>query len=528
MRVFGQPDGFDPDSSPVPTPQRADGVPRRLPTLGLRTVWLYHACDSLTATLIYFMVVFSPWAFGTTQRWSVWSMTVAGYALGMLLLIKLCIRWFTSYRASRWDERIADLPDCEGVKTSRWASFLTVVLALLTVVILSYCLIAALNARSTYRADLLGFEYHQFVTWLPHSYAGQHSWFAFWNYFGLALSFWSVRDWLLGKSFGEARAARVETPTTPSVPRSRLPTRLRRLLWLVTINAALISVVGIAHRASGAEKVLWLVKPRIPAGAFGPYNYQSNAAQYFNLVWPLSLGFWWTLRRGVRAGLRPRGWWGQWGRHGLLPCVVLTAMGPLISSSRAGAIIGAANLAGATAILLLTKRRREGLAKLGVYLLFMTTLLLGVYIGWNQLGPRMEQIREAYENRESIYQTARVMAQDCPVFGTGPGTLEPLFQLYRSSTDEYWPAQLHNDWLETRITFGGLGSILIGLALWVVLARWFAPGGIRGGWRFTALLWLALAGCLAHARFDFPFQVHSILFLFLLVCAVLSTLSRRP
>jgi putative inorganic carbon (HCO3(-)) transporter len=235
-------------------------------------------------------------------------------------------------------------------------------------------------------------------------------------------------------------------PSALSKPlRSVLPARLRRLLWLLTINAALVSLVGMAQRASGTDKVLWLVTPRIPAGAFGPYNYQSNAAQYFNLVWPISLGFWWTLRRGFRRGLRSGGRFGRWGHHVLLPCTMITAIGPLISNSKAGAIVGTANIVVATAILLLTKRRREGLAKLGVYLLFVTTLLLGVYFGWSQLGPRMEQMREAYESREHIYRTARGMAEDCPVFGTGPGTFEPLFQLYRSSTDEYWPAQLHND-----------------------------------------------------------------------------------
>jgi hypothetical protein len=61
----------------------------------------------------------------------------------------------------------------------------------------------------------------------------------------------------------------------------------------------------------------------------------------------------------------------------------------------------------------------------------------------------------------------------------------------------------------------------------MVLAHWFVPGGIRAGWRFTVLLWLALTGCLAHARFDFPFQVPSILLSFLLLCAVLSVVSRR-
>jgi hypothetical protein len=40
-------------------------------------------------------------------------------------------------------------------------------------------------------------------------------------------------------------------------------------------------------------------------------------------------------------------------------------------------------------------------------------------------------------------------------------------------------------------------------------------------------LWLALAGCLVHARYDFPFQICSIVWLFLILCAVLANLSRR-
>ena len=42
-------------------------------------------------------------------------------------------------------------------------------------------------------------------------------------------------------------------------------------------------------------------------------------------------------------------------------------------------------------------------------------------------------------------------------------------------------------------------------------------------------LWLALTGCLLHARFDFPLQIYSILFLFLLECAILSVVTcHRP
>ena len=139
----------------------------------------------------------------------------------------------------------------------------------------------------------------------------------------------------------------------------------------------------------------------------------------------------------------------------------------------------------------------------------------------------MQQIQEGFEGREEMYAAAKPMAKDYPLFGTGPGTFESVFQLYRISPETYWPAQLHNDWLETRITFGAIGSTLIAAALITIFLRWFSRGGLHGGRRFMMMIWLALGGCLAHARFDFPFQICSILFLFLVLCAIVFNLSRR-
>lgn len=140
---------------------------------------------------------------------------------------------------------------------------------------------------------------------------------------------------------------------------------------------------------------------------------------------------------------------------------------------------------------------------------------------------RMGEFGTGLAGREASYETGRRMARDYPLFGVGPGAFDPMFQFYRTSITEYWPAQMHNDWLETRITFGWLGSSFIGLAFLSVLLRWMAPGGISGRWPFVVLLWLGLAGCLVHARWDFPFQIYSIVFLFLILCAILCTLSLR-
>src|SRR5262249_31615049 len=131
------------------------------------------------------------------------------------------------------------------------------------------------------------------------------------------------------------------------------------------------------------------------AGQFGPYAYRANAAQYFNLLWPVCLGFWW-----ICAGARnprddvyrvsvcskilascerlARSAWGgpvcwrfrkdlhlpkagassvrsirfaQFGDSDLLlACASIMAVAPIVSTSRGGALIsvGLLSLAGLT------------------------------------------------------------------------------------------------------------------------------------------------------------------------------------
>ncbi|MCX6906051.1 MAG: O-antigen ligase family protein, partial [Verrucomicrobia bacterium] len=285
------------------------------------------------------------------------------------------------------------------------------------------------------------------------------------------------------------------------------------------------------QRLEGSGRLLFLVTPRVNYNAiaqFGPWAYRSNAAQYFNLLWPVCLGFWWTLQRFS----------GSWRKahHLLILCGAVMAACPIVSTSRAGALV-AVGMAAVAAVLafvfifFLDWLVGKGLAFrastfAGVLLLLGLALGGGLALGWKSLKPRMEQFAEDFGFREEMYERALPMAADYPLFGTGPGTFEPVFQLYRDKTDTYWPAQLHNDWLETLITFGWVGSTLIMLAFLAMLARWFTAGGILGPRRFVMCIWLAMAGCLVQARVDFPFQMHSVVFLFLILGAVLTIVSR--
>jgi hypothetical protein len=99
--------------------------------------------------------------------------------------------------------------------------------------------------------------------------------------------------------------------------------------------------------------------------------------------------------------------------------------------------------------------------------------------------------------------------------------------LYREPGQE-WAAYLHDDWLETRITFGWVGFGMILAIMAAILARWWVGAGIPVPWDFVSLIILAFSGALLHAKFDLPFQIHSIVLLFLFFCAILFSSCRRP
>jgi O-antigen ligase len=206
---------------------------------------------------------------------------------------------------------------------------------------------------------------------------------------------------------------------------------------------------------------------------------------------------------------------------------MLMAACPLLSQSRAGAVVTVGLLVASGFLLVAGLRGESPIFRAALAGFTVLVLFLGLNIGWGSLRGRMSTLDVDYQGRKEIYNTARKMAAEYPWFGTGPGTFDPLFQMYRRSSEQYWPAQLHNDWLETRITFGQICFWLMLLALGLALCRWVLPDGIRTPWPFPAFIGLALAGCLVHARVDFPLQIYSILMLFLLECAILSCISRK-
>lgn len=463
-----------------------------------------RACDVATEALLYAMVIFSPWAFGTTQSWSISVMNTGGYLLGLLLLVKWMARRLSNWRPSVW-----------GGARPHWTSRAA---AALTTFFLLYCLMSALNSRATFVVSELSFTYHEAVRWLPHSYDGPESWRAFWSCLALALSFWAARDWLLTKSPGEEGSRRSEN----GIRSGRLPRRLRGLLWVLGINGALLAFEGLLQRAMGTNRLLWIIEPWInktPEAQFGPYAYRSNAAQYLLLAWPVALGFWAALGDRVsRKGLS--------GRNNLLPCVLIMASAPLFSLSRAAAMIGTGAILIAAALLLRHKARLKSKALMGTACILGLALALGAYTEWQRLSRRFVE-SSIDSDRVEIWQNTLLIIQDFPLFGAGPGTFGSVYHLYRPAHDDTWHAYAHCDWLELLATTGAVGFACVVALLGLALISPSVSAGIPVPRTFRNFLNLGLGTCLVFAIVDFPFQIYSVLFLFLILSSVLKSVSPR-
>jgi hypothetical protein len=138
----------------------------------------------------------------------------------------------------------------------------------------------------------------------------------------------------------------------------------------------------------------------------------------------------------------------------------------------------------------------------------------------------LASLRLRLSGRGSIYENARRIAADFRLWGSGAGTFETLYTLYRRPQDA--PASYaHNDWLEFRITLGwvGLGLLIAGFG--GITACGFARGHTLAPKTVVALTWLGPVGCLIYAIGDLPFQVYSVFFLFVVVCSIVTIMGER-
>ena len=262
---------------------------------------------------------------------------------------------------------------------------------------------------------------------------------------------------------------------------------------------------------------------------FGPYGYRGNAAQYFNLLWPLCLGFWWCLRTGYYRSRKAQARSGG-GPHVFAALLaVTTIMAPTLSASRGGAVISVLGLAGA--LLGLYRAKSGAKAKAVAWIILAAVVIVGasLFIARDAVTARfasMKSVTDAAsaEDRLNQYERTFDLIRDYPVLGVGPICYCVVYTLYLRPTDTWYP-YAHSDWFQLVAEWGFVGAAIVLAALLVALALAFTADTANHVLLNTLVI--GLLATLLYATFDFPFQIHSIVFLFLLVLAILTSLPRE-
>ena len=184
---------------------------------------------------------------------------------------------------------------------------------------------------------------------------------------------------------------------------------------------------------------------RVNIAQFGPFAYRSNAASYLNLIWPVGIGLLIQMgRENIEYGkkrIRKRP------ELLLIPCIILAASGPIISSGRGGALV-MIGLLSVVAVSLVFIKARSKFLRFSVPMALFASLGTAYYLGWEKIEPRLINIFSDNMSSELKYTKPPKLIDDYGMFGSGPGSLKAIIQFEMGGILSRWESWVHNDYLE--------------------------------------------------------------------------------
>ncbi len=294
---------------------------------------------------------------------------------------------------------------------------------------------------------------------------------------------------------------------------------LLRLWFTIGLVAGSIAFLGLLQKATGAQMIFWQTAPVWGATTFfATYYYHGNAGAYLNLVWPLTAGL------AVRAFTTPShpGMRALW-----ISMLIVTIAAVVANTSRMAQLIAlllliALSVQLGPAFLRKVSHTKKNVGLAGAIAILLALFALGQATHLEQPLNRWQSVSERIST-DARWRASRVaMSALCDIgfFGFGPGTFRAVFPFYNNVATKPAPGTwrfLHEDYLQTALEWGWLGSSLLALLFFGGIAI-----GIRSYKKSAAQAWtprrrllqrlvaVALAGVALHALVDFPFQIASI------------------
>jgi hypothetical protein len=308
-----------------------------------------------------------------------------------------------------------------------------------------------------------------------------------------------------------------------------------RLLWGISILAALLALVGLAQRISWNGLLLWF-RERPPASRpLGPFVSPTHFAGFVELGALVAIGLVLALvglhgRRLDFASIRDAMLDRDWTLPRLLmagACALLAITGLLLTESRGGYLAFACGL-----VFLLLARRARAVVVVLVAIVAVVGAAAGVlaWVGGDASNEEsvpfvLSSTDPSGSLRLNTWGNSLRIVADYPAAGTGLGTFRWIYPAYQRSGEWNEWRQAHNDFIQLLAETGAMGGILLVVALYLLVRRFLVPAldprSTERPWS-TAAVAAAVFAMLVHSIVDFNLQVPSNAALFAVLLGVLA------
>jgi len=284
---------------------------------------------------------------------------------------------------------------------------------------------------------------------------------------------------------------------------------LTQLAWFLLLLGFGVSLFGIAQHFTSDSKIYWVRELPHGGDLFGPYVNRNHFAGFVELVAPV--GFALMVFRGLRRDMFP-----------LVTLLTIIPVSALILSGSRGGIISFAFEVAVLALLVRSRKSREGPHMAAVGIVALAAVALIAWIGAGKAIERFSTLPSAdtsLARRGTMARASARIVRSHPVLGTGLGTLVAVYPKYETFYDGRVVEHVHDDYLEGLAETGLVGG-LCGVAFLILLYKGARKNFAAEQGHFSRALHAgaitALAGLLLHSFVDFNLHIPSNALLFLI------------
>lgn len=250
---------------------------------------------------------------------------------------------------------------------------------------------------------------------------------------------------------------------------------LRRLLPLLMGMILVSGLFGLLQVIGNPNGPLYFYRITNNGSAVGLFSNRNHAATFLNCAFPM-LAAWALAKNGARSEKHVRQIFAVAAGILLIPLI-------LVTGSRSGLLLAAVSLAGSMAIYYFYQHKLEpsGASRLKslavpaiVGMIILTLVVIAQYFSRAEAIQRLLNMGTEDQLRTEAWQISLGMFWKYFPFGSGAGSFVEAFQIDepRNFLSTTYLNRAHNDWIETIVTFGLPGLVMLagGIFMWFVAA----------------------------------------------------------